>query len=242
MKKILCFVVPVVLAVAAWQFATAQEAGSHPRVLLVTGFGTYEGMGAETPYEITAAAMGEKGWSIGSMESVEVLAASAADLATDWDVIWILPGTETLMHTGLSAADSPVEAFVRNGGLVVMPGIPTVEPSTDVAPGGLDVFPEADPGTTVITDPNHPLISAAASGGVNLTAADLDPNGTGGKGCFGTAPEGTTSTCVAHNDVRSVITEYSLGTGKVVASLPDLLGSRCLSNLLLFVDSVVQGS
>lgn len=217
------------------------QGASPPRVLLVTGYGTYQQMGAETPYAVTAAAMQAKGWTVGSMDVAEVLGSNPADLSANWDVVWILPKTETLMHRSFSKAGSSVETFVQSGGVVVMPGIATDQPITDVGPGGVDLLPTPDPGSTAIHDANHPFISAAGNGGVNLTAADLDPNGTGGGGRFGVAPPGMTLTCIAHNDIREIITEYSLESGKVILSVLDLLGSNALNNLLLYVDSVVQG-
>ncbi len=232
--------VPILLIGAVLSPAFALG-GSSPRALLVTGYGTYPQMGAESPYAITVAAMESKGWTVGSMNDAEVLAAEAADLTANWDVIWILPKTDTLMHRSLSKAGSSVEAFVQAGGVVVMPGISTEKPTLDVAPGGVDVLATPAPGSTVIDDEEHPFIAAAGNGGVNLTASDLDPDDTGGGGNFGIAPPEMTLTSIAHNDIRSIITEYSVDSGKVILSVLNLLGSNSLNNLLLYVDSVVQG-
>lgn len=239
MKKYM-HAVPILLVGSVLSPAFAQG-GSSPRALLVTGYGTYQQMGAQSPYQVTVDAMQAKSWTVGSMNYTEVLAADAANLAANWDVIWILPGTDTGMHRSLSKAGSSVEAFVQNGGLVVMPGISTEKPTQDAGPGGVDVLPAPDPGSTVIDDEEHPFIAAADNGGVNLTAADLDPSETGGGGNFGEAPPGITLNIIAHNDIRPIITEYSLDSGKVILSVLDLVGSNCLNNLLLYVDSVVQG-
>ncbi len=219
---------------------TLAQGGSSPRALLVTGLGTYRAMGADTPYQITAAAMQAKGWTVGSMDVAEVLDSDPAEIGANWDVVWILPKTETLMHRSLSKAGSSVEAFVQGGGVVVMPGISTEMQTIDAGPGGVDVLTAPVPGATVIHDANHPLISAAGNGGVNLTVADLDPDGTGGGGNIGAAPPGMSLTCIAHNNVRPIISEYSLESGKVILSVLDLLGSNSLNNLLLYVDSIVQ--
>ncbi len=215
--------------------------GSSPRVLLVTGLGTYGAMGADTPYEITAAAMQGKGWTVGSMDVAEVLGSDPADLNANWDVVWILPRTETLMHHSLSKAGSSVEAFVQNGGVVVMPGISAEIPTIDASPGGVDVLSETDPGVTVIHDANHPFVAAAANGGVDLTVADLDPLETGGGGNFAEPPPGITLSCIARNDNQQIITEYTVDSGKVILSVLGLTDSNILNNLLIYVGSVVEG-
>ena len=228
--------VPVLLVGSILSPAFAQT-----RALLVTGYGTYQQMGAEAPYSVTLAAMQAKSWTVGSMNYTEVLATDAATLAANWDVIWVLPRTDTGMHRVLSKTGSSVNAFVHSGGVVVMPGISTEKPTLDAGPGGVDVLSASEPGPTVIHDDQHPFIAAAANGGVDLTVTDLDPFQTGGGGNFGEPPPGITLTCIARNDIQQIITEYSLNSGKVILSVLDLLTSKSLDNLLLYVDSVVQG-
>jgi hypothetical protein len=161
-----------------------------------------------------------------------------SDLVAQWDAVWILPGSDYDMLRQLAKPGGSVDRFAHRGGIVVIPGILAGAFHIDVAPGGFDVLSEADPGPTTIAAPNHPLIDATESGGVNLTATDLDPDGTGGGGCFAPAPLGMSLVAIAENNVGPVLAESVQAEGRVLMSLFEMLGSNCLNNMLIYVESL----
>jgi hypothetical protein len=193
----------------------------------------------ENAHQVTSAAMEARNWSVSSMRWSE-FATQAPNLNSDWDVVWILPGTSHELLWQVSKTGGPLEAFVQNGGIVIMPGLKSDSAAIDASPGGLDIMVQENPGPTGITQPQHPLIAAGTSGGVDLTVSDLDPAGTGGQASVSTPSEGPSCQCIAHNNIGTVLTEYTYGTGHVVISVLDLLNANCLTNLLLYAESLVN--
>jgi hypothetical protein len=177
-------------------------------------------------------------WTVES-ESYSGLYAKVDSLGADYDVIWLVPGADRQMLCQASA--ELFSDFVQNGGTLVALGVSGESTGLDLMPGGVDVIPELSPGSTVIHDPTHPLIDATADGGAQLTAADLDPQGTGGLACVGPDTEGVTCDCLARNDLGPVLTTYGMGSGHVVMSMFDMLDEPCMGNLLIYSESLVAG-
>jgi len=234
MRKYLGYLCPAVLAAAMLQPAVAQEGSPPPRALLIADLGA--------GHEAVSGAMEAHGWITGSVQWVDLLQTDAQDLRTQWDVIWLLPGSDYQGLQRLARAGGPLAGFVEAGGVVIMTGVSTGKSRIDVAVGGVDVMKRENVGAITITVPDHPLILRASHDGADLSVNELDPGATGGGGVIRAPATGCTLTSIASNDAGPVLGEYTLGQGHVVVSLLDLLNDACLNNLLLYAQSLAQAS
>ncbi len=235
MKRCVACLVLVLAGVVALRVAMGGGGGGLPRALVVSDLGT----GQET----TMARMEAHGWTVGTITALELLEASGSELQAQWDVIWILPGSDydlvrPLVESG--GAVGALEAFLKAGGVVVMVGLGDTQFRIDLAPGGVDSESQENAGPTTIVDPNHPFIAGSDHGGTDLTSEDLDPNGTGGGGCLVNPPADCNMHHIAENSYGSNLCEYELGIGRVFVSRLDLLSEACLGNLLLYLEQLVQ--
>lgn len=233
MKTLLRSLPVVVVSIAALGFAMvpAPAAFTTPRALIVAGYGD-DGTAAET----VSAAMLARNWTVQSVHG-SGLAVEAPALNANWDVVWVLPGMDQRELWQIS--NGVLSDFAQNGGIVVLLGADAPETrGLDLLPGGHDVIPEAAPGATCICAPTHPLIAAAAQGGCDLTANQLDPGGTGGDCCL---EPNVVYQDVAENAAGPVLATYDLGAGHVVVSVFDMLDNACLGNLLIYTESVFFG-
>lgn len=236
MKKCVACLVLGLAGVVALRIAMAGGGGGLPRALLVSDLGT----GQET----TVVRMEAHGWTVGTINALELLEeASGSELRAQWDVIWILPGSDYDLIRPLAksgGAGGPFEPFIEAGGVVVIVGFGDTQFRIDLAPGGLDSEGQETAGPTTIADPNHPFIAGSQFGGTDLTSADLDPNGTGGGGCLLNPPPDSNPIDIAVNSYGTNLCEYQLGSGSVFVSRLDLLSEACLGNLLLYLEQIVQ--
>jgi len=232
MRKYVGYLYCALVLVLVPPSATAQETSAPPRALLVADLGS--------GHDVVAAAMTARGWAISSLEWVKVLPRTGPELRADWDVIWILPGSEYQGLRRLARPGGPLETFAEAGGVVVMTGISTGKPRIDVAVGGIDVMKENNAGATTIDIPTHPLIAGSSRGGSDLTVNDLDPDGTGGGGYILPPATGSPVTAIASNSAGTTLGEYTMGDGHVLISLLGMLDSAPLGNLLAYIESVVS--
>ena len=115
----------------------------------------------------------------------------------------------------------------------------------DLAPGGVDVLslPPGGAGSVTVSAVDHALITGVGTGGVQLTATDLDPEATGGLGYLSNFP--SRATTIAENAAGPVLLEYAEGPdnvegdGRVVVGvLPDP-SVNVIDNIVRYVESLV---
>ena len=232
MKKHSLPIAAVLIGIAVLPVALAFYA-EGPSVLLVTNS---DGPGSKS----TLAAMESLGWTVDSAQWYEAVDFTAADLAANFDVVWILPPRDVDALFKLNEAGGSLEAFVDVGGIVVSVGVNVPGSGLDIGVGGLDYQDDADAGATTILESEHPFLTGLAGGGQSLSGTDLDPAGTGGGAYFFNPPAGSTLTDIARNTAGTNICEYTYGQGTVIISLLGLLEEGCLNNLLHYVGSLVQ--
>jgi hypothetical protein len=234
MRRSVGYLCCALVVVGVLRLAVADDGPQRIRALIVKDLGT--------GFETTVARMDALGWTVGSINALDLLERDGAELRSQWDVIWIPPDSDYDLLRLFSKSGGQLETFANAGGVVVLPGISAAQFRIDVAPGGVDVAAVATPGPTTITDPDHLLVSGVLPGTTNLTADDLDPDATGGDGCF-VPPSGavaSTSSHIAHNNEGGVVGEYSLGEGHALVSLLDLTDEVPLNNTLLYVEHLIR--
>ena len=230
MRKYLVALIAAASAAFCLQMAIGQQSKPTPRVLVPSDLGSNR---AET-----VAKMEAMSWTVGSMTAAELLAADGPDPSESYDVIWILPDSDYDTLRLLSTSGGLLDTFARAGGTVVMVGLSDVESRADVTPGGMDCKNLANAGDLTIDEPNHGMIAGSACGGTDLTCLHLDPDSTGGGAALMNAPEGSTMTCIVSNSSGTVVCEYALGQGRVLASLLDLTHEPCLGNVVRYIDTI----
>jgi hypothetical protein len=208
--------------------ADAQLPG--PRALVLNDLGEYEGIAAQ---------MRLCNWDVATVSTLKLISAGTPGLA-DYDVVWIpaqsnYPALRRLAETG-----SPLEGFVRTGGVVVVMGLSPDRLWIDVALGGMDVkplFPEGA-GAVTIAAPDHPMISGTGTGGQPLTNEDLDPGATGGTGNILNPPEG--SEVIANNTAGPVVVDYRYRAGHVFVSALQREQDICRANVFLYIQLITR--
>lgn len=189
-------------------------------------------------HQSTVTLMESRGWGVTTAGVLEVLTDGAEALSV-YDAVWIpaqsnYPGLRQLASWG-----GVLQAYVKQGGTVVLADLSPEEFWIDAVVGGADVeaLPAGCEGPVTITAADHPVITGEGTGGTPLAEADLDPQGTGGSGCI--RGDGQTDAIVIASNVHGpVLLEHTIGTGHVLICALLSPQPNCIENILLYVQSL----
>ena len=185
------------------------------------------------------ARMQELGWQVTAARYLEVHGATSAVASAD--VFWVTARWKNALLGSLVRAGGLLDAFVRQGGVVVITGVNPDFVRVNAAPGGVGAIAHTANGeeAVTITGATHPVITGAGIGGVVLADQSLDPTATGANGCIVMPPEIQDGATVIASDAHGpVIIEYPLDAGRVILSTLASEGPSYTSNLLLYVQSL----
>ena len=210
--------------------AVAKKPGMQ--VIVVDDLGSYAGILVKMEaYE----------WEVTTMSSLEVLKRGAVVLR-DYDVVWIPAKANYPALRRLAEKKSPLDAFVKGGGVVVLMGINPDGFWIDATLRGADAkpLPAGGAGTVSIVAPEHPMISGIGTRGVPLVDSDLDPSATGGRGNIVNLPRDSSVTVIASNEAGCVVVDLTHGDGHVFLSTLLQEEDVCKANVLLFIESISE--
>ncbi len=179
-------------------------------------------------------------WQVTSLGVLSVLGPATETYSASYDVIWIpaqsnFPGIHRLVSSGT------MDAFIKKGGVLVIVDANPVGVWPDLAPGGADAeaLPAGGAAPLTITKPDHPMITGTGIGGVAVTTADLDPQGTGGRGCIINAPQEGGPVAIVSNALGPVLVEHTHGSGRVLMTALKNPTANCVENMILYVQSLL---
>lgn len=178
-------------------------------------------------------------WEVTTMSALELIKGGALGLR-DIDAVWIPAKANYPALRRLTEKKSPLNAFVKGGGVVIVMGISPDGFWIDASLGGADAkaLPAGGAGSVTIVAHEHPMISGKGTRGVPLVDGDLDPLDTGGRGNIVNLPDDSSVTVIATNEAGCVVADCKLGEGHVFVSSLLQEEDACKANVLLYIQSL----
>ena len=230
--------------------SVAVTAGLALLLVLAIPGGKAQGQTTESVKALVVEGLGDSSAIVTTMQSLGWEVTMAAVLDVDqhfdnglygYDVIWVTAGTDVKPLQFLARRGNILDQFPAAGGVVVVTDLSPDDMWLDIAPGGPEAqaLPASGAGVVTIAAVDHPSITGAGTGGTALTAADLDPQSSGGRACVINPPQDSGFVVIAENSIAPVLLDYKHGNGRVIVSALLSPQESCSENLLRYLQTVV---